>query len=158
MTEFNSERLNDIERRLDRATPGPWAWCGNVDTQTIYLATVKWGRQIVMSFQRWGMRRAQPEFVEGRVWVPGDDGEPDFRIGRNLGRPAKDLAIYEVARGATSRDDPNVYRGDLVGLRSADAELIAHARADLDWAVARIRQLEEQLAPFQAAPVREVAP
>ena len=51
---------------------------------------------------------------------------------------AQDLAVYEVCRDAISRDDPRVYRADIVGLRSANAALIASAPADIGTLVAAI--------------------
>jgi hypothetical protein len=155
MESTDKQRLAEIEQRLDHATPGPWRWFGNVDTHTLYLATAKWGRQIVMDFRRWGMNGAQPEFVDGRAWVPGDNGEPDFVSGGRIVAAAT-RPVFEVERDAISRQDPRVYRGDLVGIRNGDAELLAHAGADLDWAIVRIKQLEEQLAPFQSAPIEKV--
>lgn len=44
---------------------------------------------------------------------------------------ARELAIYEVCPEATKRDDPRVYRADIVGVRHPDADFIAHSRQDV---------------------------
>jgi hypothetical protein len=41
------------------------------------------------------------------------------------------LVVYEVAPDATHREDPRVYRADIVGIRHPDAEFIAHSRRDI---------------------------
>lgn len=134
--------LEEIRQRERAATPGPWGWYGNADTQDIALATRKFGRCWVMRFTRWGMRNAQPLFAEGRKWGPCRE-YPDETIITPHGRmtPAKDLPVFEVAPAAVSRDDERVYRGDLVGVRNPDAEFIAAARDD----VARLLRVAETL-------------
>jgi hypothetical protein len=66
--------------------------------------------------------------------------------------PARDRAIFEVAPEATSRDDPKVYRADIVGLRHPDPQLIVDAinqlgplLARLDKAEARVKHLEGEV-------------
>jgi hypothetical protein len=44
---------------------------------------------------------------------------------------ARDLAIYEVCPTATKRNDPRVYRADIIGIRHPDAEFMAHSRQDV---------------------------
>lgn len=133
--------LAAIEARANAATPGPWAWFGNVDHNDFYLATRHSGRRYVMSFRRAGMQNAQPEFQ--------DYSGPYGRMA-----PAKELAIYEVAPDATSRRDPyfNIYRADIIGFRNPDAEFIAHARQDVDTLIARVHELEQQLADAKGTP------
>jgi hypothetical protein len=124
--------LDEIRQREQAATPGPWGWYGNTDTQDIHLATRRFGRSFVMRFGRWGVRNAQPLFAEGREWGP-DPRYPDETEIRPHGRmtPAKDLPVFEVAPGALSRGDQRVYRADLIGIRNPDAEFIAHSREDV---------------------------
>lgn len=134
MTTTETERpvlsaLDEIRERERTATPGPWRWWGNTGSQRLALATRGWGGQFVMTFQRFGMQSAQPAFAVGRTWKPDPKSEWDFQPGRLT--PASDLAVYEVAPDATSRDDKRVYRADIAGIRHPDAEFIAHAREDI---------------------------
>lgn len=112
------ETLAHIRAQADAATEGPWAWGGNVDSQNLRLQT--WNHRPdgqscgvvqIMDFVRQGMQGAQPRFMEDLMMVT-----------------ASDRAIYEVAPTATSRKDPRVYRGDIVGIKHPDAEFIAAAR------------------------------
>jgi hypothetical protein len=89
-------------------TPGPWRWFGNTK-HDFYLATEHSGRLYVMSFERKGMRGAQPV----------------FRGPRGTLVPASEMPIFEVCREAETADDPRVYRKDIVGFRSPDAHLMA---------------------------------
>ncbi len=106
---------------LAEATGRPWAWRGNVDNWNIWLGGFydhvdketggrrRWGTT-VLDFARWGMRGARPRFNVDNLMHNGDE-----------------FAVYEVARTATSRKDPRVYRGDIVDLRHPDARLIPAA-------------------------------
>lgn len=58
--------------------------------------------------------------------------------------------IWQVCPDATDRKDPRVYRADFTQTRSPDAQFIAHARADIDFLLARIDELEQQLAAARA--------
>jgi hypothetical protein len=62
---------------------------------------------------------------------------------------ARELAVYEVARDATSRDDPKVYRADIVDVRHPDAQFIAHARQDVETLLAEVDQLTDRLERMQ---------
>lgn len=55
---------------------------------------------------------------------------------------ARDLAIFEVCPTAANRQDPRVYRADIVGVRHPDAEFIAHSREDIDVLLALLAQVE----------------
>ena len=129
--------LDAIRQRAADALPGPWHWGGNVETHHFRL-TAPQGRNgrrglyEVMDFVRWGMRSAQPRFlnlVEGGHWM----------------EKASEMPIFEVCPDATSFDDPRVYRGTLVGIRHPDATFIAHARQDVDDLLAHIDQLQAEL-------------
>ena len=119
------DRIVEIEARACAATPGPWVWRGNVDTKQVYLATTHSGMVIVMDFVRWGMQGAAPAFRNSMVM-----------------EHTGDLVEYEVCPDAADRKDPRVYRGDFYRIRHPDAEFIAHAREDIDYLLARIRELE----------------
>jgi hypothetical protein len=136
---------------LSRATePTRWHWSGNTDTGEPYLAT--WvpgaGRCQVLAIgteDRSTTGRAADrvrsdarEFDLGdpeelvHDWATDQFGEPvaDPRLEFVTGLMcvhARDLVVYEVAPNATHRDDPAVYRADVVGIRHPDAELIAEA-------------------------------
>lgn len=122
--------LQEIQARAVAATEGPWHWSGNTDSR--HLALSYWSRAIgrchVMSFGRWGMQGATPMFR-----AAPDDW---------FMRPAHENAIYEVAPAATSRNDPKVYRADVVGFRHPDAVFIAHSRQDVDDLLAVIAAVE----------------
>lgn len=59
---LKNDRLDEIRSLFHQVPAGPWEWFGNLKTFQIYLATVGRGRQFVMTFERWGMREAQPAF------------------------------------------------------------------------------------------------
>lgn len=97
-------------------TPGPWAWFGNANSNSLYLATTHSGRQYVMGFKRWGFSGAQPQFQpEGRGLVDAST-LLQFEVGD------RDVVGVEAARQNTS-----VYRMDVRGIDCADARLIAAA-------------------------------
>lgn len=64
---------------------------------------------------------------------------------RLVAMDARDLPVFEVAPTATTRDDPRVYRADIIGIRHPDAEFIAHARQDVDDLLAEIDCLRAEL-------------
>ena len=130
-------RLDEIQARLDAATPGPWGWFGNTDTKNIYLATPDRGRQFIMTFRRWGMQGAQPWFNTGMMMAPASD------------RPR-----YEVAPAAESRDDPRVYRADVSGIKHPDAEFIANAPTDVSYLLAELRKTREALGRVEEVAAR----
>lgn len=74
------------------------------------------------------------EFREGELdkWAVDEYGEPmrDPRLTLNVDgmlTNARDLAVFEVAPQATTREDPQVYRADITGIRHPDAEFIVAA-------------------------------
>lgn len=100
--------------RLGRdATPGKWAWFGNTDAKSIYLATVDRGRVFVMDFVRWGKSGAAPRF-NGILGM----------------KRADEYAVYEVCLEAKSRDDERVYRADFHDIGHPDARYIAFANPE----------------------------
>lgn len=125
-------RLTEIRTRAEAAAPGPWHWAGNTDVHHVYLANWRpgHGRCSVMDFGRWGMQGARPKFVTDGFYV----------------NDVNSLAVYEVAPAATSRQDPRVYRADIIGLRHPDAEFIANSRADVDFLLAEVDRLRAALA------------
>lgn len=142
MSDLMKPTLEVIRDRMNRATPGPWGWFGNTAVQHIYLATQRWGRHMVMQFDRWGMQNAQPTFFER----PKPEQVRKSIVADSVFRKASDVPVYEVAPHARSKSNPAVYREDLVGIRNADATFIAHSREDVEWLVAEVDRLTALLA------------
>lgn len=122
--------LAAIEARANAATPGPWIWFGHSDGQMHLFSRAAY-KPVVMGFARLGMQYAQPMFR---------DPERDLLV------KGSELARFQVCPEATSAKDPRVYRTTLIGFRNPDADFIAHARADVDALIARVHELEQQLA------------
>ncbi|MCI0686305.1 MAG: hypothetical protein L0Y54_03570 [Sporichthyaceae bacterium] len=142
LPELDGARLREIRQACEKATPGEWGWYGNTDTGHLFLATNRYGRSVVMGFRRWGMQAATPTFAVEREWGPHPDHPDELRIyphGRMT--PAHELPVYEVAPAATDRDDPQVYRADLIGIRHPDAEFIAGARTWVPQLVEEVERL-----------------
>lgn len=159
--------LDKLEEAAKAATGGPWHWAGNTDTGEPYLAT--WirgaGRCQVLSIgseDRSTTGRAADsvrsyaresdldpeEMVE--EWATDSFGapvqEPRLQFMTDLmGVNARDIAVYEVAPSATSREDPEVYRADVVGIRHPDATFIAAANpAVVLELIERVREAESE--------------
>ena len=94
-------------------TEGPWRWYGNTDTKNLYLGSPRNGRQIVMSFARYGMQDAKPLFPANGIMVG-----------------AEEMVRYEVCPDAESRDDERVYRADVSGIAHPNARIL-EASVDL---------------------------
>lgn len=224
MTDSAKERddkLEDIERRVKAALPGPWGWFGNVASYQVYLATNHSGRLIVLSPEtvkeeyvyNHGMERtltleeARAEVLElcgahdenysefgglscrcdevreflqgtleieegarhmtdrdGRFWSisrnmrinsvlrfqgRSQDGSPDILM---HSYSDEDMARYEVLNGKTLAEHlasggrrSDLYREDIVGIATPEAELIAHAPDDIRFLLDEINRLEEVL-------------
>tara|TARA_R110002051_G_scaffold314950_3_gene392637 strand:+ start:5370 stop:6122 length:753 start_codon:yes stop_codon:yes gene_type:complete len=166
--QIETTREAQIRARAAAASGTEWHWAGNIDHQEPYLAT--WipgaGRCQVLSTVDY---EREVDSVEGRIarddlsdhfddpealdqaveeWAEQRDTRlvlmgPDLMVER-----ARDLAVYEVAPQATSRQDPKVYRADIVGIRHPDAEFIAHSRADVDYLLAENDRLRAALDRF----------
>lgn len=86
-------------------------------------------------------------------WLEDESGEPRTDTRLAFAHPeymhaldARELAVFEVCPTATDRNDPRVYRADIVGVRHPDAEFIAHSRQDVDdllAIIAKVRQRAE---------------
>lgn len=117
------ERLRALARTLieDYGLKGRWRWDGHADGQrpNLHLATQQHGRTYVMGFARAGMTEGQPLFPVR----PGDSAWSRMR-------KAAEIPVFEVCRDATSRDDPRVYRTDVVNFRSPAAEWLAEVDAE----------------------------
>lgn len=167
--------LEKLRRLLDQATVvGSWHWSGNIDTGEPYLACwvpgagrctilgLGWrersttGRtandyrgylaengdtpaEIEAEIKDWATDKYDVPIKEPELWLYDD----------MLAVPARSRAIFEVAPLAITRDDPKVYRADIVGLRHPDATLIVDGINALPGLLARLDAAEaalEQLA------------
>ena len=130
----NLRRLARLRGMVEEATnPGRWHWSGNMDYNEPQLCT--WvpgeGRTSVLAVLQKG-RRAKLVF-NNRGWLVN----------------ASKLAVYEVAPSAERRDDPRVYRADIIGIRHPDATLIPLAVNALP---AVLDDIEARLANHRAVP------
>lgn len=100
-------------------------------------------------YEAWVRERATEMWMEPDEW---DTVPTDRRIAVRDGWtliPLEETAVYEVCPDATDRDDPRVYRADYRRTRNADAEFIAHARADIEWLIEQARKYEHLLATVE---------
>lgn len=123
MSDFD---LDAIKARRDAATPGPWYWGGNLSAKAIDLRARVSNTPIVMAFHRWGTSGAEPCF-----WKRTPEKDPAFH---GEYQRARDIAIRE-----------RHYRDDVAALDNADAEFIAHSRADIDSLIAEVERLQSAL-------------
>lgn len=163
--------LAAIRARDSQASPGPWRWSGNVDNADQFSLST-WapgrGRCTIMGTvdepcSESDLSRADREDMLGEDldderWAEHVESyltDPYTGETRTKTRlafaqdgfliAAEDIAVYEVAPNATRRSDPAVYRGDIVGFRNADAEFIAHARADVSILLAEVDRLTAEV-------------
>ena len=79
--------IDDIKRDREAGTRGPWAWEVSRVSHTVELCGGKGGHDLtVMSFARWGMRKAAPVFW---FWKGNTSDEP---------KRADKLAVPEPGR------------------------------------------------------------
>lgn len=175
--------LDELEAKARAATTGPWHWAGNTDTGEPYLAT--WikgaGRCQVLSIggeDRSLESREAREMRDDLIDCGYDDAETEAIVedwatdmhGQPRRDPrlefmtdlmlvkARDRVVYEVAPDATSRDDPRVYRADVVGIRHPDAEFMAAAHPAVVLAlVEEVRAARNDLAQVRAETLRGAA-
>ncbi len=131
MPDLTPEKLAELRRLLDAATPGPWFWWGNTDTHSVALC----GRQpglgvceVISSLneersiasrdadqQREGMRdagyteaqiaKAIEEWAEDEWGYPRTDARLSVTDEHYIRRTAEELAVYQVARAQGLPDD-----------------------------------------------------
>lgn len=164
--------LDALERIAQAATSGPWHWAGNTDTGEPYLATWTKGygrcQVLAIGFDERSTTGRDADRLRADA-EEFDLGDPDELVqqwaydafGQPVREPrlefvtdlmcvnARDLAVYEVAPNALSREDPDVYRADISGIRHPDAEHIASF--DPPTALALIARLREAEARAQKA-------
>lgn len=173
-----ADHLAEIKGRATAATAGPWFWRGNVDYDDPRLV----GRHPELgSVDVLGHvpveRTADDRGVKSYLDELSDEDAKDFTLDAYLhdqyGEPiresrlalgrdwqlveARKLAVFEVAPNAETRDDPKVYRADVVGIRHPDAEFIAASRADVDWLIGEVERLRAALGTESAHVERLVA-
>jgi hypothetical protein len=108
---MTDERWAEIEASTEGHRTGPWRWFGDTSINKINLATIDRGRTFVMTFRRWGMRGAAPEFQKNQNMVRADS-----------------LCTFE-----------RTYRRDIDRIEHPDAHLIA-AAPELLAEVRRLRK------------------
>jgi hypothetical protein len=108
----------------EAATKGPWQWRGYTRPRKMYLASLTHMIPIVMDFERWGMRNAQPRFRDAS---------------RDLMVNASDLVIPDDA------ENPNGFHG----INHADAKFIVEAREALPHYLARTAEAESKVATVE---------
>lgn len=121
---------------------GRWRWDGHPDghSPNLHLATREHGRRYVMGFERAGMSGGQPSFPvvpDGATW--------------GWMCKAAEIPVFEVCRDATSKDDPRVYRTDVVGFRTPVADYLAEVDAETVLSlVNEVTRLRAELAEREA--------
>ncbi len=128
--------LDELDAIARAATPGEWEWFGNMKTREVSLATVRGGRRVVMDFERWGMRSAQPRFqlaTDGRAAGFGRmaDLEDLGDLGPRIVAPHRHDFIGIVHPNARhiARFSPDVVRAVIDRARAAEVL----AAAALEW-------------------------
>lgn len=67
-TELSPAEIAAIRARHEAATPGPYEWDVRPDSHSIILESKRSMAPLVMTFARWGMTSAAPEFcVDGNI-------------------------------------------------------------------------------------------
>ncbi|MBZ4400387.1 hypothetical protein [Myxococcus sp. AS-1-15] len=116
-----AERLEAIRARHAAATRGPWRWFGYLRTREVGLHAP--GMRSVMEFHRWGTQGAQPMFCTAGYL-----------------QELSEVVVPDTAAG----------RGRVTDINHPDARFIAASWADVAALLARVDELEAQLA--QSAP------
>lgn len=87
------------------------------------------------------VEEAVADWLTDQYGAPIRESRLAFADEHNMMHEARKMAIFEVARDVTDRDDPKVYRADIVGLRHPDADFIAHSRQDVEDLIAEVKRL-----------------
>jgi hypothetical protein len=169
-----TDQFDAIKARAAAAAPGPWCWRGNVDCGDVWLGTYRPGLGLChvmghVPVERTENDRSFREYLEDLLDEQSRQAARDAYLRDAYGEPIRDdwlsfgvdgisvearkLAVFEVAPTATDRDDPRVYRADVVGVRHPDAEFIAAARSDVDWLIGEVERLRGLVPTVEA--VRE---
>lgn len=134
--------LAAVKATAEAATKGPWSWAGNTDTGEPRLIS-RGGDVLAIGWDERSTTGRDADAVREYAAESGLDGDAEVALWAHdqygypikeprlwfytdhLADPARDRVIYEVAPSATTREDPAVYRADIVGVRHPDAEHIA---------------------------------
>lgn len=116
------ERVQQIQARCDAAQPAPWRWEVTTKHKNVSLEN---GRYVVMSFARYGMSGAAPCFLRnGRL--------------TRVDELTKSIPGYEHHVGFDDYID------------HPDAQLLSHARGDLDFLLEERARLKRIIAELEA--------
>lgn len=166
------EERTQLRELADSATPGPWVWAGNIDTGEPYLA----GRAPGMGASVLAVGEAERSKTgrradDVRSYARDSDLDPEEEVDRwaedaygepikeprlwfytdHLAVDARDHVVFEVAPNATHRDDPKVYRADIVDIRHPDARFIAAARTAIPALLAKLDAVEALFEKYDAS-------
>lgn len=164
------DQFEEIKQRAEAATPGPWSWRGNIDHADPYLSCRLPGVGVCQVMGHVAVERTKDDraiqsyldvletdedresaldaYLRDPYGQPISDQQLCFAIDGVL-KEARGLAVFEVAPAAESRDDPRVYRADVVGVRHPDAEFLAHSRADVEWLIAEVVRLRKYVEDYE---------
>jgi len=165
--------LDAIQARVDAAAPGPWWWGGNVDHHgDVGLRGRKSGSGVIdilrnltedidkeEAGREWDTTDAS-DFIDRESYIEWRTENPKSYLAflsedELFVEHGRDLAVFEVARNQglpddTPRSHPKVYRGDVIGVRNANATFIAHARTDIPALIAEVKALRGKVATVGA--------
>ncbi len=126
--------IKAIRARCDAATPGPWRWYVNEHSKVMNLVTDHSGQYYIMGFDRWGMQGAQPR----------------FQVYEKYYGPVRDRKSHGMKKAIELSKWSQDYRHDDGIIDHPDAELIAHAAADIPALLTYIDELEKHLEAAKA--------
>jgi hypothetical protein len=125
-----SDRLAEIRARLDAATPGPWGWNSY---NGVYSGPL---------IQADARLEAEHE-AAGAPW--DEDGEPSGEWRSRFADVAPRVCSVPPSYGDTA-----------TGRHAADAQFIAHARADIPWLLEQLAAQTARLTALERACYQEV--
>lgn len=127
---MTEQELLDIEKRWEKATPGPWMWDVNEACKSVHLTTTHSGRYFVMGFRRWGMGGAQPIFQKFKKYFGPVNERESLGIS-----PLKEFAVPRMKHHPDFDMD----------IDHPDAQAITHAPADVQALLEEVRRLKENV-------------
>lgn len=133
-------RLDDIQARLDAATPGPWWWRNTTEP---YLQGAR--TRIVMAFRRMGTQGAQPQFRDehGLLVDAGKENINDFPDAALIANAPGDLAeLVTFARAMEGLHRPHKVIC-LNPSHSSDCDAMVCDACDTPWPCPTAKALDQ---------------
>lgn len=121
-------RLDDIRKRSNAATPGPWQWDMRHKSGITQLVTAHSGRYYVMGVERWGMQNACPT----------------FQVYEKYSGPVRERHSKGMVRAdqlATPIPGKEHHFGFEDHINHPDAVFIEHSKDDVEWLLTTIDSL-----------------